>query len=897
MVGLVQDDIPRWVEPIDYSNPTLDQLSYDSPWNRRAVDEGWLVYNNSGATRNLPLHDSLVGALDFLPELGVQFRVNSAGQVPAYLGSRRTGSTRHDYGLAGDGDFYQGDTMLDWRNPDHQPILEQIVRIGRARGLTGLGVGDGYMRDGRWHVGYGNEAIWGAGGSGANAAPWLQEVWALGPAESPYYNGQAPTMVAQAGPALTSNGAIALSEFDAPQPTSSGFIDLSGGEPTDNSAISRDNVVALAPTASTRAPTLDQGGSIQAQVYNGLIARGLPEHIAQGFMMNFQNESGFDPSVVERVPNVHGTRGRGLYQLTGSRRNQFEELYGRGEDAYSIDNQLDFLMWELQNTEGRAWRNLQNTTNPGEAGAVIVRDFLRPAAEHRDRRMSEYRSGQGYMFSPDGSGQVVPVTAAPEGPPLTSNGAIAVDALTPPSPTGTLDTWTSTRNPDISLTQTMSNDAGLQIDPIAQAAEAVPVQSSEAPMAGPNDINQVVTQLAGGPVPPIPGLNTGGAAFLMPEDLGGGTIAVPAPGNTAPPVAPPAAAADALAQESDEFQLSDEFMATPEPVMDSSLVEEIMSTPGLSTQQRGQLMQMLEARHQEDVQEWRQNRDSQRRNLTAQIMRGGIDNLDLTNPREASEWAVEQARASGLYDDAELMEFEQNIFGFFNGEYAGSRMFPEVRDDARLAAQRESAVQTGNQAVRNTDLGQVVTRSERYEEDPAGRLISDFEEFGSEEWSRRDVDLMIDDFAQQFGVSRHVAAAAIYETFQEQVLPQGIAESAVAALPFVGMRGFERRYAGDLERRFQPEQAAEIIANYAGGDVSIPQAFQDFNQGFAAIEEGEAQLLGLETEIMALRSQQARIQDTLGSDSAEAAAIGQEIQALMDVYEQIATQIQNTGRR
>lgn len=132
---------------------------------------------------------------------------------------------------------------------------------------------------------------------------------------------------------------------------------------------------------------------VQAQVYQGLLARGMPEHIAQGFMMNFQDESGFNIGVEEATPNVHGTRGKGLYQLTGDRRERFEAKYGNN---YSIDNQLDFLMEELGGFESRAWETIRNSQNAAEAGANIVNNFLRPADEHARSRTAKYVGANGY---------------------------------------------------------------------------------------------------------------------------------------------------------------------------------------------------------------------------------------------------------------------------------------------------------------------------------------------------------------------------------------------------------------------------------------------------------------------------------------------------------------------
>jgi hypothetical protein len=135
-------------------------------------------------------------------------------------------------------------------------------------------------------------------------------------------------------------------------------------------------------------------GETQEAVYQGLLKRDFPEHVAQGIMMNFQDESGFKADIVEAEPNVHGTRGKGYYQLTGDRREAFEERYG---DDWSTDNQLDFLLWELDNTEKSARKKLFNTKTAGEAGAAFVTNFLRPAEKHRKERVARYANSVGYV--------------------------------------------------------------------------------------------------------------------------------------------------------------------------------------------------------------------------------------------------------------------------------------------------------------------------------------------------------------------------------------------------------------------------------------------------------------------------------------------------------------------
>lgn len=134
----------------------------------------WLTYDNQGATRSMPLSTKLVSTLDkVVPQLGdgVKVRVFSGGQPSE--GPNRTGSHRHDHGGAGDIFLEKDGKRLSWENPNDRPYFEKFVSLGRQAGLTGFGAGDGYMQSGSMHVGFGNPGVWGAGGSGSNAAPWL----------------------------------------------------------------------------------------------------------------------------------------------------------------------------------------------------------------------------------------------------------------------------------------------------------------------------------------------------------------------------------------------------------------------------------------------------------------------------------------------------------------------------------------------------------------------------------------------------------------------------------------------------------------------------------------------------------------------------------------------------
>ena len=142
------------------------------------------------------------------------------------------------------------------------------------------------------------------------------------------------------------------------------------------------------------------GGSIRDRIMTGLINRGLPPHIAQGFVMNFQDESGLNPGIQEHAPRG-GRGGFGLYQLTGPRRVAYENYaQGRGVPLSSTDAQLDFMMGELKGSEARAAKVIYAQPDAPHAAAAIVKNFLRPAPEHLASRTSRYLSGNATAYTP-----------------------------------------------------------------------------------------------------------------------------------------------------------------------------------------------------------------------------------------------------------------------------------------------------------------------------------------------------------------------------------------------------------------------------------------------------------------------------------------------------------------
>lgn len=166
-----------------------------------------------------------------------------------------------------------------------------------------------------------------------------------------------------------------------------------------------------APGATPTAPpgfTLPPQGDREQQIRDGLLRRGLPEHVADGFMLNFRDESRFDPGINEAAPVVPGSRGGfGLAQWTGPRRVALERFAQEtGRPVGDVETQLDFLMTELQGSEAGAMPAIMGSRDAGGAAAAIASEFLRPAPEHLARRVADYTGGAGYQPGGLGSGGV-----------------------------------------------------------------------------------------------------------------------------------------------------------------------------------------------------------------------------------------------------------------------------------------------------------------------------------------------------------------------------------------------------------------------------------------------------------------------------------------------------------
>lgn len=116
-----------------------------------------------------------------------------------------------------------------------------------------------------------------------------------------------------------------------------------------------------------------------------LIRDGFSPVQAAGFVGNFMVESGVNPSQFQH----NGGPGRGIAQWEGGRRTTlFDTASSLRRPWDDLGFQLDFVVWELNNTETHA-RNMVMTAANTTQAAVLVRKFYeRPSIYHDDRRIA-----------------------------------------------------------------------------------------------------------------------------------------------------------------------------------------------------------------------------------------------------------------------------------------------------------------------------------------------------------------------------------------------------------------------------------------------------------------------------------------------------------------------------
>ena len=109
-------------------------------------------------------------------------------------------------------------------------------------------------------------------------------------------------------------------------------------------------------------------------IINYFVNKGLTRIQAQGIYGNLMQESGGNIQAI----SSDGHNSYGLAQWTGPRKQKLFEMYGPNP---TIEQQLDFLWWELNNTHKDALRALKQAKTVYDATKIFMDKFERP---HKD---------------------------------------------------------------------------------------------------------------------------------------------------------------------------------------------------------------------------------------------------------------------------------------------------------------------------------------------------------------------------------------------------------------------------------------------------------------------------------------------------------------------------------
>jgi uncharacterized protein (TIGR02594 family) len=141
-----------------------------------------------------------------------------------------------------------------------------------------------------------------------------------------------------------------------------------------------ENAVVVDPARLANAPAEIQKALPMAQrSFSRLRAAGWSPAQACGILANIQAESSFN------FKNTTGDGGHahGLCQWHEDRRTIFDKNFPRPFAQSTLEDQLDFITFEMNNNERDAGKALRKATTPAAAADTVCRDYERP--QHKDK--------------------------------------------------------------------------------------------------------------------------------------------------------------------------------------------------------------------------------------------------------------------------------------------------------------------------------------------------------------------------------------------------------------------------------------------------------------------------------------------------------------------------------
>jgi LAS superfamily LD-carboxypeptidase LdcB len=138
-------------------------------------------------------------------------------------------------------------------------------------------------------------------------------------------------------------------------------------------------------------------------------SKGWSDAHSAGIVGNLQAESGKNLN-----PYIPGDGGKafGIAQWHPDRQANFEKVFGKPITQSSFQEQLEFVQWELENTEKAAASKLRQATTAEEAAILFDRHYERSAGLHTEKRVNNAAALMPKPQTPEGDGDMLPMSAA-----------------------------------------------------------------------------------------------------------------------------------------------------------------------------------------------------------------------------------------------------------------------------------------------------------------------------------------------------------------------------------------------------------------------------------------------------------------------------------------------------
>lgn len=133
----------------------------------------------------------------------------------------------------------------------------------------------------------------------------------------------------------------------------------------------------------SKKPRFGRGEDVGEHIWNYLSSKGLGSLAIAGIMGNMQQESGFNPKVMEGggesdEVNLNSDGGYGLCQWSFSRKQDLANFaQSQGKSSGDLETQLDFMLSEL--SRGDTISKMDSAGSAGQAAAIFHSDFERSA--------------------------------------------------------------------------------------------------------------------------------------------------------------------------------------------------------------------------------------------------------------------------------------------------------------------------------------------------------------------------------------------------------------------------------------------------------------------------------------------------------------------------------------